>query len=215
MKILLFATLIFSLAPAHASVPAALQSNPHRAVVFLPGYMGSFLRDKNTKERVYVSLESILINPGTLSLYQKELDTPAGPELELDGVMDNVAGVDVYGSMMDKLKTLPGTEVVPFGYDWRQDPYEAVTQLGHVIDGLKAKGMTEIDLVAHSGGGWVVSYYLAYGTQDLENCARGLVRRQQFEESRFDGHAVSGRLDHFPRDGKRKFAADDGRADAG
>ncbi len=155
--------LIFMLTPAPAD-PASTS-----AVIFIPGFLGSFLRDTKTKKRVFVTVTSVLWDAQPVSLEQAELQTPPGPDLEPDGVLDGIPAlittVDVYGSMLQKLKTLTGRTIVPFAYDWRKDPYEAVVQLGHQIDDLKAHGFSQIDIVAHSAGGWLTTYYLAYGTQ--------------------------------------------------
>jgi pimeloyl-ACP methyl ester carboxylesterase len=161
---------LFLLPLSHAAEPEIESGKP--AVIFVPGYDGTFLRDVNTKERIFITLKSALGRPGTLSLFRKELMTPAGPDLEADGVMDYVPAlvtkVDVYGSMMASLAAIEGRQLVTYPYDWRQDPLTWVQGFAALVQKLKAAGVPAIDVVAHSGGGWITTYYMAYGAQPPE-----------------------------------------------
>lgn len=144
------------------------------AVILLPGYLGSGLRDKQTKKEIYMNLARVALNPCVLALNQESLGAPVGREAEFDDILRYVQVIpglykrDVYGSMIDRLSTLPESEVEVLGYDWRMDPYDAVLKLGEAVERLRANGVTQIHIVAHSLGGLIAAYYLAYGTQPPE-----------------------------------------------
>lgn len=141
-------------------------------VIFIHGYYGSTLRDVATKRRVFLSAREILFGRNALSLHQEDLGTPKGPALEVEGMFGNVPvipffyTVDVYGNFVKALGELPGVQMVAMAYDWRQDLGLAVKQLDGIVEGLRAAGVKQIAIVAHSMGGLVTSYYLGYGAQD-------------------------------------------------
>lgn len=142
------------------------------AVIFIPGAYGTALRDRVSKNRIYVTVGEAIAGSEALSLFQKELQTPRGPEVEPDGVLERISvipgiyGVDVYGGIIDKLRTIRSTQVIPFAYDWRQDLHRSVEQLAKLIERLKKAGAPSIQFVAHSMGGLIAAYYIGYGTQD-------------------------------------------------
>ncbi len=72
--------------------------------------------------------------------------------------------------MLDRLRVSnhTGGEVIPFTYDWRGDLMDAVRSFYGLIRRLRDKGKKDISVVAHSMGGLIVSYYLRYGTQDID-----------------------------------------------
>jgi pimeloyl-ACP methyl ester carboxylesterase len=153
-----------------ADEPGAMPKT--RAVIFLPGYYGSALRDPQTERRVFITAREALFGHESVSLFQRELQTPPGPELVVDGVLGGVSVIpgiysyDVYERFVERLRLLPDTKIVVLAYDWRKDLLEAVKTLDTQIRSLEASGINEIDIVAHSMGGMVATYYLAHGTQE-------------------------------------------------
>jgi pimeloyl-ACP methyl ester carboxylesterase len=75
---------------------------------------------------------------------------------------------DVYGGFYKDLQEMSGdkAQVIPFVYDWRQDLPQAAAKLSDLVDQLLGAGVSQVDIVAHSMGGMVASYYLAYGNQE-------------------------------------------------
>lgn len=73
---------------------------------------------------------------------------------------------DAYGALLDRLAGSRGREnVYFFGYDWRLDNGETAVELRRFIVGIQRdRGVSRVDIVAHSMGGLVLSGYLArYG----------------------------------------------------
>lgn len=142
-------------------------------VIFVPGYYGSALREVGSGKRIFITTSQVLFGNGAYSLFQDELQTPPGPNLELEGLLDTVPvipslyAIDVY---KDSLKTLAkGGEfqIVTYPYDWRKDLIEAAQGLSKLVNELKARGVGQINIVAHSMGGLVTLYYLGYGAQEV------------------------------------------------
>lgn len=151
---------------------------PTAALVFVPGYYGTSLKDSRTNRRVFITAGRYLFGSTPVSLHVGDLATPSAPDLIADRVMDKVSvlpglfSVDVYGQFMARLQTLAnsrGAEFVPFAYDWRQDLTETARLLHQTVRELRARGITDIEIVAHSMGCLVTAYYLGYGDQPPEN----------------------------------------------
>ncbi|MGE3787486.1 MAG: hypothetical protein AB7H03_12660 [Nitrospirales bacterium] len=147
------------------------------AIILVPGYYGTRLVRKADRSLVFISLTQALFGDQSLTLPVPGLGFEGTTELEPDGILDEVGvippfySIDVYGSLLDRLSTSthPSLEVIPFTYDWREDLMEAVQSLDTLIHRLQAEGTERISLVAHSMGGLIVSYYLRYGTQDIDS----------------------------------------------
>ena len=96
--------------------------------------------------------------------------------LQPSGILDEVRVIpwccsfEVYRLFLAELGRLHDghVSIYPLNYDWRLDLMDAVRLLSAEIRRLKSEGVTHIALVAHSMGGLIVSYYLRYGDQELE-----------------------------------------------
>jgi pimeloyl-ACP methyl ester carboxylesterase len=95
---------------------------------------------------------------------------------------ERIAGVKFYGAMMDALRDVGGYRVGDINnptpadtcfvylYDWRRDNVESAIALGRTIRQIKARlGNPDLkfDIVAHSMGGYLATYYLKYGLEDV------------------------------------------------
>lgn len=170
---LLILIAIVAVAVAFVFIEARADETPDArpAIIFVPGYFGSYLVDKQTKQTVFIDTKSAMSPRGALSFAQAELQTPPGPEVEAGGVLEYVNvlksyKIDVYGSEVDRLRAIPGHQVIPYGYDWRDDLHKAVVGLDALVRKLKAQGVPRIDIVSHSLGSLISAYYVAYGAQD-------------------------------------------------
>lgn len=137
---------------------------PNHFLVIVPGYMGSKLRHRDTKEILWANTSSIPLLPfywkSWLSNLLTSLEYP-NPDLEPCGIMDDVvfippwAKLENYERLVKKLQSIgyrvsmeqcfgydgdqpPFDEsklnVYSFAYDWRQDNRLSARQLGAAID---------------------------------------------------------------------------------
>ena len=147
---------------------------PPRAIIFVPGFYGSALKNKQTSRRVWLTPSEALWRSSTLALDDEGLAIPETMELIPDGVLRKVRAIpllweeDIYDSTLKEMEERLGesTRIIPFAYDWRQDNLKAVVQLGQLVDELLREGIPSISIVAHSMGGLITAYYLRYGTAD-------------------------------------------------
>ena len=169
--------LLFGCAVSKIIEPAADLVPVRSAIIFVPGFYGSALKDTRSGNRFFISASEYLFGTKAVSLHVDELATPASPELELDGILEGVRLIpglytyDVYGKFLNSLRGYAvetHQELVPFAYDWRQDLSEDARRLGQTVDDLHARGIQDIKIVAHSMGCLVTTYYLAYGEQEPE-----------------------------------------------
>ena len=150
--------------------------NAESAIIVVPGYYGTRLVREADRSLVFISLPQALFGRQSLTLPVPDLGFEGTINLQPDGILDEVRvmplvySIDVYGSLLDRLRVSkhPGGEVIPFTYDWRGDLMEAVQSLDALIRRLRAQEKKDISVVAHSMGGLIVSYYLRYGTQDID-----------------------------------------------
>jgi pimeloyl-ACP methyl ester carboxylesterase len=159
--------------PVMSAVEQALDGRP--AIIVVPGYYGSALRSKSTGRRIFLTGWESIFGDQALSLFQSELGTPLGPELEVEGllgavpVIPGVYEVEVYGPLVRRLRALrPDAQVIPFSYDWRDDVGIAAAKLDALVRTLAEKKCNSISVLGHSMGGLVLAYYLAYGATPPE-----------------------------------------------
>ncbi|HEY8280740.1 MAG TPA: hypothetical protein VIH99_14010 [Bdellovibrionota bacterium] len=163
------------LRPRHTQVIPEAKADGRPAILFVHGFYGSSLRAKNNGRRIFLTAREALFGRSALSLFQDELGTPPGPELEVEGLLGGVSIVpwlyeeDVYATLISRLSSaFPETQILPFAYDWRDDLLQAVKKLDAAVKKIRERGAPSLSLMAHSMGGIVATYYLAYGTQDPE-----------------------------------------------
>lgn len=156
-----------------ASAPA--RSSEIRPVVFIPGLMGSTL--KNSKnEQVWGSIKD------TTDRFE-ELAFPVdsrGDKLTSTGILDSLSlylgwvKILAYGPMTDFLKSAAGGKYHAFHYDWRQSNFASACDLVKFIEANRnladaARSDLGITVVTHSMGGIVGRIFIDYrapsGTQ--------------------------------------------------
>lgn len=155
---------------------------PSHFIVFVPGIMGSQLRDRSTEKIVWVDFTSFpLLNPLEWDKWLSHLlDTMAYPNehLEPAGIMDEVIFVppwvkqEAYGRMLTELERMGyhadpdrhpehDLNVHSFAYDWRQDNRLSARQLGKAIDHWRSLHPdAQVWILAHSMGGLVARWYI-------------------------------------------------------
>lgn len=152
-------------------------------VIFIPGIMGSILKDQSTNKTVWgrltMGVSRLIALPINAPFNAVNLVTgndnlvPAGildkytlfPGLVEVEVYDNVRRIAMQAGGFIKDK-----DSFAFSYDWRKDPVEAAKQLGTLIDRIKLQSgdpNLKVNLVCHSLGGLIARYYIKYGTADV------------------------------------------------
>jgi pimeloyl-ACP methyl ester carboxylesterase len=154
---------------------------PKHFVVFIPGYMGSLLRDRATGKTLWIDLPGMLRNPLRIGRAIDELFDRLrypNPDIEPAGILNQVIFVpplfkqEHYGRMLVALEKW-GYAIDPvnpdpdslaaytFAYDWRQDNRISAQQLGEAIDGWRVQHPgAEAWLIGHSNGGIVARWYI-------------------------------------------------------
>ena len=164
---------------------ASCRSEPmlvtEKAIIFIPGYSGSALRNQSTGERIWLTVSEALWGSSTLALDEEGLEISGAMKLIEDGILRKVPvvplfyTVDVYDSFIEKLEGRFKGEarIILFPYDWRQDNFKTVTKLDQLVDQLIDDGTRSTSIIAHSMGGLVTTYYLRYGAQEPEMNSEG------------------------------------------
>lgn len=175
------------------------------AVVFIHGFYGAALKERGSGRRYFYSVREALFGHSALSLFQNELATPPGPDLEVEGIVGRVPVLpyvyeeDAYSAFLGRLKEgIPaGSQLVTIAYDWRDDLSLAVAKLDQVVKRLQAKGSPSIQVIAHSMGGMVLSYYLGYGAQPVESAVLNWEGAKNLKKALFFGTPFRGSLIAF------------------
>lgn len=151
------------------------QKPPNNVIVFVPGYMGSNLKDAQTGEVVWLDLSPQNLVTGNILKMLDRLRYPS--ELVPDGLYEGVIIAPPlvqrhphtrFRELLQRMgyvtdKTRPETErtYFEFVYDWRQDNRISAQELGAFVDGIRASHPGyQVWLIAHSLGGLVTRWYV-------------------------------------------------------
>ncbi len=156
---------------------SSIEVKPKSAIIVVPGYYGTRLVRESDRKLLWISPSEALFGNQPLTLPIPSLNLTNAITLRPDTILDTIDvipllySVDVYGSLLDTLRSTYADKarVIPFTYDWRMDLLKAIRSLDLLIKQLRQEGTQNITLVAHSLGGLLVSYYLRYGTQEIES----------------------------------------------
>jgi pimeloyl-ACP methyl ester carboxylesterase len=172
----------YDMAQIHQESAASATRNP---VIVIHGFIGSKLRNIETNERVWGGMSDAIkrssIDDLTLPIDRRPI-ADNRDDLIPYALYERIAGVKFYGAMMDALRDVGGYRVGDINnptpadtcfvylYDWRRDNVESSIGLGRTIRQIKARlGNPDLkfDIVAHSMGGYLATYYLKYGLEDV------------------------------------------------
>lgn len=150
---------------------------PNHILVFVPGYLGSTLRDKATGRNVWLDFSTFPLNPldwdDWLDEWMRLMTYPS--DMEASGIVDDIVFVppfvkqEQYSRLFNALAGMgykvEGDErelnFYKFPYDWRQDNRISARQLGAAIE--RWRGFhpgAEVWIIAHSNGGVVSRWYV-------------------------------------------------------
>jgi hypothetical protein len=147
-----------------------------KKLLFIPGYFGSVLRDRKTNELRWVRITDFLSND--FDLQMSERDRPLKNDLINSEILLNVKlipkllEIESYGKTVKNLQKFcdeNNRELHIVTYDWRDDFHASILKIASKIKELISQNNQKIEVVAHSNGGLLISYYLRYGDQDFEN----------------------------------------------
>lgn len=170
-------------------------------VVFLHGYYGSALREKNEGPRRFIRISTILGGKFAIALDSARLGLRPSPELEVEGLMAKVSILpffynnDVYGAFLNKLAR--EHTVVAFAYDWRKDLAATAKDLDTLVRDLEGQGAKSVSLLAHSMGGLVSAYYLMYGAQEPSEAKANWAGAKKIAKAGFLGVPFGGAIAIF------------------
>jgi len=145
-----------------------VDANKHNPIILIPGIMGSRLfADEECTELVWDpeptldDLSNLRKNASNDILYVKD---PSIKQNYLLSSEREYGAIDCMEDLVDNLcYDLPFRDIYVFSYDWRKSNVESAAKLNEFI---KSLNVDKVDIVAHSMGGLVVSWY--YQTQGGE-----------------------------------------------
>ncbi|HLS84577.1 MAG TPA: hypothetical protein VK016_07950 [Arenimonas sp.] len=161
--------------------------NPRQPpIILIHGLMGSTLVERDTgKEYWPGGLSSLAFSTYRDLARMRDVEARGG-ELVPGDLFFSVARTDYYRGLTDALEKVgrfrraePGVPVTGprdrrryyvLLYDWRKENLEAVRQLHALIDQIRRDyddPDLPVDILAHSNGGLIASYYLRYGPRDV------------------------------------------------
>lgn len=148
---------------------------PQNVLIFVPGYLGSRLRERKSRRLVWLDVNPKIWLTGEILELFKTLEYPS--DLEPDGLYENimVAPPLIRQHPHKKLRELlirlgyRAEQHLPrhdhtyyeFDHDWRQDNRISARQLGAFVDQVRQwHPDKQIWLMAHSNGGLVARWYI-------------------------------------------------------
>lgn len=171
------------LARLYASVGQKPDQPP---VILIPGLMGSTLIDKSSGKEFWPGSLTSLAFSDYRGLAQMSEEDRDGEGLVPGDLFYGVAGVDFYSELTGTLEKVggfrraqPGEAVqgegdrrryYVFNYDWRRNNVQTAGKLHALIEQIRRDyrdPKLKVDIVAHSNGGLIASYYLRYGPRDV------------------------------------------------
>jgi hypothetical protein len=89
-------------------------------------------------------------------------------------------------------KNFPDHQIIPFAYDWRFDLIEVSKELDSVIKKLRESKVKSISAIGHSMGGYLLAYYLRFGTQEADKAQENWSGRASISKTVFMGSPFRG-----------------------
>ena len=161
-------------------------SEPKRPVIVIPGFANSKLYDPITGYYVWGTPRSVMH-----TRYADNLDLPIDDEtydigfdrlIPRGGFAGSRSFMNIGWHLSRALQryadylpsdstTDSSAKIYPFGYDWRLSAVDNAVRLDAFIEEIRRKQndpALKVDIVAHSGGGMIVTAYLKLGTAPLD-----------------------------------------------
>ena len=134
---------------------APIAPAPAEQIIFLPGFLGSRMEcgGSGAWPNAARTLAMRLATNG-----RSDLEAPCTVPEGRAGLIEDIAGIDVYGSMLEFLEQIAPGRVHAFAYDWRKSPADSLTALDALVDRVRGGG--KVVLLGHSMGGLVTRMYI-------------------------------------------------------
>lgn len=173
---------------------------PQKILLFIPGYYGSILKEKITHKVRWAKASNFLFSQVGLSTRIPDTEIGSTNEFVLDGILKNVLvvprlwDVDSYGKTLSQLNQFAleqdmRLETAP--YDWRDDFNNCLNTVDQKIQSLKLKADDELYVVGHSTGALLMSYYIRYGTQDVDTAVENWEGLGKIKKLALDSSSIS------------------------
>lgn len=146
-------------------------------LLFIPGYMGSILEERHSKKVRWVRVSDFFSNIWDLSMTETYSDLPKKNDLVPGDLLFQVKiipkflEVESYNKTfihLEKFCAQTNRELHYVTFDWREDFYHGIQRISEKVNELTNDG-SKVEIVAHSTGGYMASYYLRYGDQDFSS----------------------------------------------
>ncbi len=144
-------------------------------LLFIPGYFGSKLNERESGKIRWVRISDFFTNKYDLQMSESYSDIGVKNDL-VNGdillkvrVLPKIIEVESYEKTLNHLGKFcqkTNRELHTVTYDWRDDFQNSIQKIANKIYELTASG-EKIEIVAHSNGGILISYFMRYGTQDF------------------------------------------------
>lgn len=172
-----------------------------KAIIFIPGYKGSELTKKNQRDPVWMTAGQSIWGKTSLAFDISHLPITDANGLISTKILDkiNIAprlSKDIYASWLDSLNQSfhAQADIFLFHYDWRREILDHVQKLDLFVTELINRGYSEINVIAHSLGGLIISYYLRYGIQSPESASENWHGAKAIQKVVFAGVPFKGTL---------------------
>jgi lecithin:cholesterol acyltransferase len=129
---------------------------PGEPIILLPGFLGSRVECGGSEAWPHAPVARVLAM--RLGPNGSDLQGPCSVPEGRAGLIEQIAGIDVYGSMLEFLERIAPGRVHVFGYDWRKSPAESLAALDRLVDRVRGGG--KVVLLGHSMGGLVSRMYM-------------------------------------------------------
>lgn len=155
-----------------------MNKSPRKILLFVPGYYGTTLIEKETSRVRWVSVSDFFFSQKGIATTVPGTNIIADTELIPGGLLKDVTlvpilfKIDSYGKTIKALSefaNLNGMTVETVAYDWRDDFINSIKLIDEKIKSLNLTSGDELSVVSHSTGALLMSYYIRYGAQDVDN----------------------------------------------
>jgi len=119
-------------------------------VVFVPGYRGSVLKDKNGEQVWFTGMQAIALSTPDLHYIRGHLYEPV-ESIRRITLIPKIISVDLYGPFLERFVEEKDFQLVDFAYDWRVDNSETANSIIEFLK--KEKKNRPVYLIGHSNGG--------------------------------------------------------------